>query len=361
MASVDFSFEGLLIERIIAHRVFPKSADKSLTPPKTSKSLMAFKQDALDAFQVRITEALASKSHGIEMSIGGVGDDCFLNLSASTFSNDTDHFIKVTERLASKLSEAQYNSSAPGGILAVLSGRVGNDSLPFLAVIKAETQNGFRTVENDDQVTMEFIAELLLTPAQRFYKIGFIVQTIALPPDNDGNYNSSSYRAFLFDHLMTSTETKNAAGYFYSRFLDMDISKSSKKLTQDFFESTRDFINTAQIEESSKLALHEALRSEMRSRKTTLSTADFAETNLPEEMQSEYLEFMKNKSFPAAAVTKDNGYIESKLKIRSKLVFSNDVWVSVPPDQLKNLVEIIPSDDNESTTLKIKGRLKSQQ
>ena len=104
MASVDFSFEGLLIERIIAHRVFPKSADKSLTPPKTSKSLMAFKQDALDAFQVRITEALASKSHGIEMSIGGVGDDCFLNLSASTFSNDTDHFIKVTERLASKLS-----------------------------------------------------------------------------------------------------------------------------------------------------------------------------------------------------------------------------------------------------------------
>jgi hypothetical protein len=160
---------------------------------------------------------------------------------------------------------------------------------------------------------------------------------------------------------MTSTETKNAAGYFYSRFLDMDISKSSKKLTQDFFENTRDFINTAQIEESNKLALHEALRSEMRSRKTTLSTADFAETNLPEEMQGEYLDFMKNKSFPAAAVTKDNGYIESKLKIRSKLVFSNDVWVSVPPDQLKNLVEIIPSDDNESTILKIKGRLKSQQ
>lgn len=220
MASVDFSFEGLLIERIIAHRVFPKSADKTLTPPKTSKSLMVFKQDALDAFQVRITEALASKSHGIEMSIGGVGDDCFLNLSASTFSNDNNYFIKVTERLANKLSEAQYNSSAPGGILAVLSGRVGNDSLPFLAVIKAETQNGFRTIEDDEQVTMEFIAELLLTPAQRFYKIGFIVQTVSLPPDSDGNYNSSHYRAFLFDHLMTSTETKNAAGYFYSRFLD---------------------------------------------------------------------------------------------------------------------------------------------
>ena len=99
----------------------------------------------------------------------------------------------------------------------------------------------------------------------------------------------------------------------------------------------------------------------MRSRKNTLSTADFSEANLPEEMQGGYLEFMKTKNFPTAAVAKDIGYIESKLKVRNKLVFSNDVWVSVPPDQLKNLVEIIPSDDNESTILKIKGRLKSQQ
>ncbi|MGG5216154.1 nucleoid-associated protein [Rahnella variigena] len=361
MASVDFTFEGLLIEKIIAHRVFPRGVGKTLTVPKLSKEVMAFGQEALDAFQIRITEALASKSHGIEMSIGGVGDDCFLNLSASTFSNDTEHFIKVTHRLANKLNEAQYNSSAPGGILAVLSGRVGNDSVPFLAVIKAEPQSGFRTRENDEQLTMEYISELLLTPAQRFYKIGFLVQNIALPPDENGNYDSSSYRAFLFDHLMTSTETKKAAGYFYARFLDMDISKSSKKLTQDFFENTRDFINTRQIEEGEKLELFEALRSEMRSQKNTLSTADFSQTNFEPEMSREYLEFMDSKKFPTAAIAKDNDYILAKLKLRNKLVFSNDVWVSVPPDQLKNLVEILPSEDNDSTMLRIKGKLKSQQ
>jgi hypothetical protein len=59
----------------------------------------------------------------------------------------------------------------------------------------------------------------------------------------------------------------------------------------------------------------------MRSRKKTLNTADFAETNLPEEIQMEYLEYMRNKNFPAAAVTKDNGYIESKLKIKVSLYF----------------------------------------
>lgn len=361
MASVDFKFEGLMIDKIIAHRIFPRSPDKQMVAPKTSQKVMTFEQNALDAFQLRITDALASKSHGVEMSIAGVGSDSFLNLSASTFGSDESKFIGVTQRLASKLTEAQYGSSAPGGILAVISGRVGNDALPFLAVIKAETQDGFTTTESDEQVTMQFISELLLTPSQRFYKIGFIVQQISLPPDENGNYSSESYRAFLFDHLMTSTETKKAAGYFYQHFLGMDINKSSKKLTQDFFENTRKFINTANIDEEDKFELHEALRSEMRSQKTTLSTADFAEEHLKPELQTPYIAFMASTQFPTSTVTKDNDYIKNKLKRRNKLIFSNDVWLSVPPDQLKELVEIIPTNDNESTTLKIKGRLKSQE
>lgn len=360
MSSEEFIFEGLMIDKIIAHRIFPRSPDKQMTPAKLSKAILPFGYEALDAFQVRITEALANKSHGIEMSITGMGNDSFLNLAASTFAGDTPHFINTTHRLANKLTEAQYGSAAPGGILAVISGFIGNDSLPFLAVIKAETQSGFRAREDDDQVSMDFITELLLTPAQRLYKIGFLVQTLALPPDAEGNYDSNNYRAFLFDHLMTSTETKNAASYFYLRFLGMDINKSSKKLTQDFFENTRDFINNAQIEESEKFELFEALRSEMRSQKRTLSTADFSEEHIPPNLQTSYIEFMSLKKFPTAAITKDNGYIQAKLKQRNKLVFSSDVWLSVPPDQLKNLVEIIPTDDNESTMLKIQGKLQSQ-
>ena len=77
---------------------------------------------------------------------------------------------------------------------------------------------------------------------------------------------------------------ENAAGYFYSVFLGMGIEKSSKKLTQDFFEHTRNFINQAPVDEETKFDLHESLRSELRSQKATLSTASFATEHLPQDM-----------------------------------------------------------------------------
>lgn len=357
MSISAFSFEGLMIERVIAHKILPKTADKQITPAKLSKKIISFKGDALDALQQRITEALANKSHGIEMSIRDSDEGSFFTLASSILHCDDNKFIEVTQKLADKLTVSQFSSNAPGGLLAVISGRVSVDALPFIAVIKAETQNGFRTNESDEQIMMEYIAELLLTPSQKFYKIGFLVQT-------DSSSTSplvENHKAFLFDHLMSSTESSKAAGYFYSTFLGMSIEKSSKKLTQDFFEYTKKFINTAPLDEGEKLELHESLRSELRSNKNIISANDFSNDHIPIELRTAYIDFMKLSKFPQHSVSKDNEYIKTKLKRRSKLVFSSDVWISVPPDKLKDLVQFEDSDDNEYSTLKIKGRLKSQE
>ncbi|EFR2063222.1 nucleoid-associated protein [Salmonella enterica] len=362
MSNVGFSFEGLMIERIIAHRIFPRTPDKQMVAPKLSNQLITLKQDALDALQVRITEALANKSHGIEMSITDTGDDSFFTLTASVLHVEGEPFINVSKRLAGKLTEAQYGAGkVSGGVLIIITGKVGEQSYPFLAVLRAEMQNGFRTNDTPEQIAMEYIADLLLTPTQRLYKIGVLIECESGHDLIDGRYDTQYYRSFLFDHLMTSTETKNAAGYFYSAFLGMGIEKSSKKLTQDFFEHTRSFINQAPVDEESKFDLHESLRSEMRSQKATLSTASFAVEHLPQELQADYQSFMVQKGFPQNAVSKDTDYIKKKLRRRSKLVFTSDVWVSIPPDQVKELVQIEQTDDDEFTTLKVKGRLRSQE
>lgn len=115
MTGIDFSFEGLTIERVIAHRIFPRSASKTMTPAKLSQQLLNFSGEAIDALQLRITEALAARSHGIEMSIREGVADSFLNLAASTMHTSDDIFIKVSQRLANKLTESQFNSGAPGG------------------------------------------------------------------------------------------------------------------------------------------------------------------------------------------------------------------------------------------------------
>ncbi|WP_343711209.1 nucleoid-associated protein [Kosakonia radicincitans] len=360
MNGINFSFEGLSIDHIIAHRIFPRSASKTMIPPKVSKQVLGFKDEAIDALQLRITEALAARSHGIEMSIRHGVADSFLNLAASTFGQNEQAFIRVSQRLAVKLTESQFNSGAPGGILIIVAGQVGDEQRPFLAAIKAETQTGFSTEENEQQLTMQYVSELLLTPSQRFYKVGFIVSIEDNSPDEDGNYPSKSYKAFLFDHLMTSTDTSKAAAYFYNTFLGMDINLSSKKITQDFYEATRDFINNAEIGQEEKLNLHEALRAELRSKKTTLNINSFADEHFPSELKDDYKNFVKQKKLPESSFIKDNDYISSKLKRRSRLIFSNDIWLSVPPENLKELVEIIPTEDDNTTLLKINGKLTSR-
>jgi len=361
MSGINFSFEGLTIQRIIAHRIFPRANDKTMTPAKLSQQLLAFDQDALDVLQMRITEALAAKSHGIEMSINATVADSFLNLSASTMHSDDATFIQVSKRFANKLTEAQQGSGAPGGILTVMSGSVGEGQLPFVCVIKAETQSGFRTTENAIQLSMEYISELLLTPTQKFYKVGFVIEKSLTQADGAGNYNPELFRAFLFDHLMSSTDTKKAAAYFYNKFLGMDINKSSKKLTQDFYENTCLFINNSGITEEKKLDLHEALRSELRSNKATINITTFASESIPEDIRESYTSMMASKQLPTISFNKDIEFISSKLKRRNKLVFTNDIWISVPPDELKTLVEILPNTENDSTILKINGKLSRQE
>lgn len=355
----QFKFDGVMVERVIVHRIFPRSPSKEPVNPTTSSLLVVLPQAALDTLQQRIQHALGNKSHGIEMSIANTEGACFFQTAASMIHSSKDAFIESSKKLAESLSTAQQQTNAPGGMLAVIAGRVGENSQPFLAVIKAEPQDGFRANEHDGQVDVEYISDILLTESQRLYKIGFLVEILSKPAGTNG-HSASNFRAFLFDHLMTATETKSAAAYFYSNFLGMSIQASSKKLTQEFFEFTRSYIDTAPITADEKLDLHEALRTELKSTDATISFSHFASKHMPESIRPEYADFMTSKGFPENAVSKDTGYIQAKLKRRRKYVFTNGVWLITPPGEAKDLVNIDASSDGE-TIITIKGDLERQQ
>lgn len=344
----SFSFEGILIERVIIHKIFARSGVE-MVPPKRSAKFVIFPQEALDTLQLRIYKALGNKSHGIEMSISQIEPGSFFQKSASMLACSDDDFINLSRDLAVELAKAQMTTNAPGGMLAIIKGRVGPHSAPFLAAIKADIQDGFKADEDEENVTAEYISTLLLTEAQKLYKIGFLTPVNSKPAVN-GLYDPANYRAFLFDHLMTATETRSAAGYFYNNFLGMSIQSSSKKLTQDFFELSRAFIDTAQISTDEKLNLHEALRSELRSQTNTVSASDFSSKNIPKELQDNYLAFLEAKGFPKNAIVKDTAYITAKLKRRRKYVFSNGVWISTPPEAGTDAIKI-ESDELLGTTI----------
>ena len=73
------SFENLSINRLIIHEVFARGADKALVQPTYGDQLLVLPQDARDALQARITNALGKSSHGVEMTIRETGADSTWN------------------------------------------------------------------------------------------------------------------------------------------------------------------------------------------------------------------------------------------------------------------------------------------
>jgi hypothetical protein len=100
--NVGFKFEGIMIERIIAHKIHPHTSDKQLVAPIISSNLIKFEQKALDALQLRITKALGNRSHGIEMSIEQIDCDSFFQKAVTMLHADELTFIKLSESLAHK-------------------------------------------------------------------------------------------------------------------------------------------------------------------------------------------------------------------------------------------------------------------
>jgi hypothetical protein len=355
-----FEFELIKVTRLIVHRIFTRTDDE-VPPIRTSTKLTELDIKGLHTLQNRIVKALGS-SQGVEMDIRRVDEGSFFRYAAFALHHDDDaHFITTSAEMPKLLNEAQSTRRPPGGLVLVIKGIIGVAKKPFLSVIKAEVHEGFLAEEDDTAVFMSYLDELALTPSQKLYKIGLVVFDRYLDSADITDYiDPNNYRVFVYDHNMTAKETRSAAFYFYSQFLGFEIQQSSKKLTRDFYNLTREFISKLDLDDEEKMDLQQSLYTELRvSNKATVQVSEFAETYLPLEFRDDYSEFMAEKGFPATAVPKDLEYIKHSLR-RRKVVYSSKVEIHAPPDKFDELVTVV-SEDETSTTLRIVGKIVSQE
>lgn len=358
----DFTFEGLLIDRVVIHKIFSKNPETSDIEPDTSEELLDLDLASLDALQVRITKALGSKSHGIEVSIIETDENSYFQTTASMLNCVDKDFIQHSNVLSKKLylSQAGTRGGTTDCIMAFIHGTIGSQLFPFIATIKAELSDGFYHKKNEENKNqMEYLSELILTAAQKLYKIGFLVK---INKQSEASIaHPSNYRAFLFDHLMTKTETRKAAEYFYKNFLGMSIQASSKKLTQDFYDYTCEFINAQNIEPEEKYELLDSLRVELKSNDATISVVSFSDKYLKPELKNYYEQHMIKKGFPQNSISKDNEYIRNKLRSRRNLKFANGVNINFPSDKtISDLFNVENLPDSDTTIVTIKAKVSRQ-
>jgi len=349
------SFEGLKIERLIGHTIHPCGKNKTKTPPIKTQALVPLPVETRDLIQLRITEAIGSNSHGVETQIKKTDSESFFNLAAQMMRSNDQEFIEISHRMADSLADAHTNPRWPGGIQFLISGKIGAHQKPFLAAIKAETDKGLNFTESNGAVALQVVKNMLLSQSQKLYKIGMLIEINYEPAIDGVGFKIENYSSHLFDHLLTRTETRNAAGYFYRDFLGMDITGSSRFQTRLFFESTKIYINAAPIDHDKKLDLLEALRVELRSEKQSITVRNFAEEHIPEELRENYVTSMGDNGVPTTAIIKDVEYIKSKLRRNRKINFNSGVNIQVPSGKVVNdFVEIGGLDDG-FTSVRIRG------
>jgi hypothetical protein len=349
----------LAISRVAVHHIPSHGPNRAVAVPSGGQSLVALTSSAKDMVVQRLTKVLGKNSNGIKVGVTDDTPPSFFQTAAGVMVATDAQFLTASGSIARALAKAQNNVSLAPCKLIVIGGEVTAHARPFIAVIKAELQEALTEKSTATQTTLDHLKDIFMTESQRLYKVGFLQRAVANPTITAGQHDSGEHSIYLFDHLMTGTETRSAAFYFYSDFLGCDIASSAKSLTRDFFDQTQDFLNTAGLPADIRIELQEALRSELRSNKQTLSVADFAATNMDAPKTVAYKKFMDKKGFPSHAVTKDIEYVKSRLKRRQKVIFSSGVMVTTPADQL-NLIEVTENQDG-SSTVKIQGTVQKSE
>lgn len=213
---------------------------------------------------------------------------------------------------------------------------------PFLGIIKAETQGGFRRDRNDGGHVVQYLSDLFLTPASKLYKIGmFVRQSSSSLPLPDG------WAAHVYDSNMTQSNRDGAAKYFYEYFLGCRLREDSARLTRLFFDETREFIRAADISLETKTDLVTSLYTYLKvEQASTISARDFADRFLPQDQRDLFTNHLYARRFPQAAIAKDITEIKNKLRLR-KIGFAGNIRLTAPPEAFAELIEVesIPALD----------------
>lgn len=359
---------NLKVDRIIIHQVFRRGPDGQKKSPTQGNQFIRFEPIAMQAFRTRIIDALGEGSRAVQMEIVDQSPQKVPQVIDKLVDEDDENFPVSSFDIAKLLTEAQHSKVIPGGIVVVFSGTYGAKNSKFVGLMKAEIHTGYeKAVTDNGEISLNFIEELLLTPSSRLYKTaGYFERDDA---KSDGENLNDKWIVMVSDSQISRADGKAAAQYFYSDFLGCDYPKSSARTTMQFYEAATTFFSNLAVSPSKKSNLFNALTTYLKvDTSSTISAAEFAESYFDDvETQDAFTNHVADQGLPLTAFTKDNEYIQSKLKFH-KIEFQSQVKIWAPSDTFKDLVKIeaIDGDADENgvaaqwTKIIVKDRIVDQ-
>jgi hypothetical protein len=351
------ALENLSVRRICLHEVYQRTDEGNVVAPTYSAGLLNLTPEALEAFRSRILAAFKSSGRCMEMSIRDFGAGSVAARGSHIVNVHDADFVSHSRAFADALATAQASRGIPGGLVVVFDGTLGYPNRPYFAVMKAELHDGF--LKTGD-LQAQFVSSLFLSPGTKLYKIGIFISG-GIGPDPE---LPMGWQPIVYDSLMSATRREAAATYFHSTFLGLDVPEDSAQRVRQFFQKTREFIKAADIDQESRIDLHNSLYTYLKvDQRPTIQVQEFAHTYMPDALNDDYQAFMARERFPQGAIQKDLSEIAASLRLR-RFRFPNRITLSGPPEVFNELVRfdsIKGAEGQTWTRVIIRAPLESQE
>lgn len=348
--------ENFSIRRVTLHEVYRRADDGSIQQPLRGTRQLALEGDARRAFQSRIIGAFRSDAKCMEMEVLEPFAGSAAEKGLALLRTNDAGFVRDSFEFAELLAQAQTSRSYPGGIVACFDGLVGHPARRYFAVMKAELQEAFLR-EDDLQAT--FVDNLFLSPKAKLYKIAIFVEN-----NEDAARLDERFTPYVFDSNLSARNRDGAATYFHSSFLGLEMPENSAFLVRRFFESSKEFIASADLHPEERVDLFNSLYSYLKvERAPTIQIGEFAERFLAGDVEQQYRDFMRDRGVPGRALPRDLSEVEGQLRMR-RVRFPRKIQLSGPPEAVADLVTIedIEGDNGRQwTRITVRGRVEGQE
>lgn len=351
------------ITRVIAHEVL-RAVELEARPPILSERLIVLDKAGKRLVEKRLVTTVASGSHCVDVTVDDASKGSPFDYSTKMLDSEDQGFIAASRHLAESLSRAQTGGSIKAGSALFVQGTCIADGRGsrFIAIIKADSDQGFYRHVNGEIITLRYVKDMLLGESQRLIKVAFFLEDQCVVRADDhpaGDPRSpEDFSIKVFDHMLCNSADRNAAIYFYSTFLKCRQAANASRKTKQFYDAAKKFINQMNdVTPTKKVELHGDLIGYLRSNKTIIEPQEFAKDIFPEHHQDAFINICREQGVEEA-ITKDLGLLKGKLRRRS-LKFSSNVTIYAPPDAFRDSVKIVETSDDGWTSLKIRGTIET--
>lgn len=352
---------NLEIERVIVHEVV-RASEFNERPPILSDRLIPLDGHGKELVGKRLVSTVASGSHCVDVTVDDATAGSPFDHATTMLDAKDTAFVEASQHLAKSLSTAQTAGPIKSGSAIFVQGTCSAEGQQsrFLAIIKADSDQGFYKQVKDDQVILNYVSDMVLGESQRLIKIAFFIEDHEPDPLDEGASSLRRPEEFsvkVFDHMMQNSGEGNAAIYFYSTFLKCRLADNAARNTKIFYQTAREFINQMKVAQEEKVEFYGDLVAYLRGNRATLEPRTFARDVLPQAHHDPFIKKCREMGL-TQAFTKNLDLLKRKLS-RQSVKFSSNVTLYAPPDVFRESVKISNASIDGWTELKIRGTIEA--